>query len=68
VTSVVSAYYYLRIVKIMFFDEPAEPFDTPVEWEMKAILAVTGIVTLLFFVLPGPILDSATAAAAVLFR
>ncbi len=67
VTSVVSAFYYLRIVKIMFFDEPAESFDTPMEWEMKTILAVTGAVTLLFFVLPAPILDRAAAAAAVLF-
>jgi NADH-quinone oxidoreductase subunit N len=67
VTSVVSAYYYLRIVKIMFFDEPAEAFDRPIGWEMTAILWVTGAVTLLFFVVPGPILDSAAAAAAVLF-
>ncbi len=67
VTSVVGAYYYLRIVKVMFFDEPAEAFDGPIEWEMKAILTVTGAVILLFFVLPGPILDSAAAAAAVLF-
>ena len=27
VASVVGAYYYLRIVKIMYFDEPAERFD-----------------------------------------
>ena len=67
VTSVVSAYYYLRIVKIMFFDEPAEAFDRPIGWEMTAILWVTGAVTLLFFVVPGPILDSAAAAASVLF-
>jgi NADH-quinone oxidoreductase subunit N len=67
VTSVVSAFYYLRIVKIMFFDEPAESFDTPIGWEMTTILGITGIVTLLFFVLPSPILDSAAAAAAVLF-
>jgi len=67
VTSVVSAYYYLRIVKIMFFDEPSEAFDRPIGWEMQAILAVTGAVTLLFFVVPGPILDSAAAAASVLF-
>ena len=67
VTSVVGAYYYLRIVKVMFFDEPAEAFDGPIEWEMKAILTVTGAVSRLFFGLPGPILDSAAAAAAVLF-
>jgi NADH-quinone oxidoreductase subunit N len=67
VTSVVSAYYYLRIVKVMFFDEPLEAFDRPIGWEMSAVLTITGIVTLLFFVVPWPILDSAAAAAAVLF-
>src|SRR5690606_5407002 len=68
VASVVGAYYYLRIVKVMFFDEVTEPLDRPIGWEMKTILWVTGVVTLLFIALPSPILDSAAAAAAVLFR
>src|SRR5215475_12927761 len=40
VTSVVGAYYYLTIVKIMYFDEPAKPFE-PMPYELKAVLAVT---------------------------
>jgi NADH-quinone oxidoreductase subunit N len=67
VTSVVGAFYYLRIVKVMYFDEPSEPFDRPLGWELSAILAVTGLFILLFFALPGPIVDSAGAAAASLF-
>ena len=67
VTSVVGAFYYLRIVKVMFFDEPVEAFDRPIGWEMSTVLTVTAVVTLLFFIVPGPILDSASAAAAVLF-
>ena len=47
--------------------EPVEAFDRPIGWEMSTVLAVTAVVTLLFFVVPGPILDSASAAAAVLF-
>jgi NADH-quinone oxidoreductase subunit N len=67
VTSVVGAFYYLRIVKVMYFDEPAVAFDRPVPVELKAVLLVTGIVTMFFFLLPDPIVGSAQAAAASLF-
>ncbi len=62
--SVVGAYYYLRIVKIMFFDDAAEPF-LPVRAKALAVMAVS-VVFVLFFVLPfigGPIVEAATAAA-----
>jgi len=52
VTSVVGAYYYLTIVKIMYFEEPAKPF-APMAIELKIVLAVTGLFNLLFFVYPG---------------
>ncbi|MGQ9365197.1 NADH-quinone oxidoreductase subunit NuoN [Azospirillum sp. ST 5-10] len=66
-TSVVGAYYYLRIIKIMYFDEPVETLDRVGEDGMTAILVGTGLFTLLFFVIPGPILNSAAAAAHTLF-
>ena len=66
-TSVVGAYYYLRIVKIMYFDEPAEAFDRPVGREISVIVAVTGVVTVFFFIGLAPVLNGAEAAAAVLF-
>jgi NADH-quinone oxidoreductase subunit N len=66
VTSVVGAYYYLAIVKIMYFDEPAKPFE-PMPQELGAVLAVTGLFNLLFFVYPGPLIDAANAAAKSLF-
>jgi NADH-quinone oxidoreductase subunit N len=65
--SVVGAYYYVRIVKVMYFDEPVGAFDRPIELEMQAVLWVTGAVTLLFFVVPAPIVSGAEAAAAALF-
>jgi len=64
--SVVGAVYYLRIVKVMYFDEPAEPFVGPIGAEMRAILAVTGIFVAFFVLQPGPVIDSAQAAAAAL--
>ena len=66
-TSVIGAFYYLRIVKLMYFDQPTENFDRPMGREIGAILVVTTLFVLLFFVHPGPLLDGAEAAAAVLF-
>jgi NADH-quinone oxidoreductase subunit N len=66
IASVVGAYYYLAIVKLMYFDEPSEPFE-PVPRELGAVLAVTGVFNLLFFVHPGPLVDAANAAAKSLF-
>jgi len=65
-TSVVGAYYYLMIVKIMYFDEPAERFE-PMPRELTAILAVSGLANLLFIVYPAPLIEAATAAAKSLF-
>ena len=66
-SSVVGAFYYLRIVKIMYFDEPEDSFDRPLGREMGLILTGTAIVIAFFVLMPSPILDSAEAAAAALF-
>jgi NADH-quinone oxidoreductase subunit N len=66
VTSVVGAYYYLAIVKVMYFDEPAKGFE-PMPPELRAVLAVTGLFNLLFFIYPGPLIEAANAAAKSLF-
>src|SRR6201981_210641 len=60
--SVVGAYYYLLIIKIMYFDDAAEGFyPTPVE--LKVVLAVCGLFNVLFFLYPGPLVGAASAAA-----
>ena len=66
-TSVVGAFYYLRIIKIMYFDEPVEAFDKIKDDGMTGILIATGLFTLLFFVAPAPVLNYAASAAASLF-
>ncbi|MEN8197426.1 MAG: NADH-quinone oxidoreductase subunit N, partial [Pseudomonadota bacterium] len=60
--SVVGAYYYLRIVKVMYFDEPVEALDGPIDRELGLIQAAAGVFTLLFFVYPGPVIDMAEEA------
>ncbi len=66
--SVVAAYYYLRIVKIMYFDEPAEAFDRPTGRTISIILAGASLFMLLFSLYPGIVIDPAEAAAAALFK
>ena len=67
VASVVGAFYYLRIVKVMYFDEPLVAFDRPLAPELKAVLVVIAVLTMLFILWPDPIVGGATAAAASLF-
>ena len=64
--SVVGAYYYLAIIKIMYFDEPARPFE-PLPVSLTAVLAVAGLFNLLYFVYPGPLVEAANVAAKSLF-
>ena len=63
----VGAFYYLRIVKLMYFDEPVETLDRPLGVSAASIMAVTAIAILLFFLVPGPLVESAGTAAASLF-
>ena len=66
-TSVISAFYYLRIVKIMYFDEPAEAFDKPMGRSLAAIIAVSSILVVAFIAFQTPIVRAAEVAAALLF-
>ncbi len=64
--STVGLVYYLRLAKIMFFDEPAPAFDARSRIAPRAIMAVSGAVTLVLIVVPKPLIDAAGAAARAL--
>lgn len=66
-TSVVAAYYYLRIIKIMFFDEAAEKISVDVSLARKIVLGTALAFTLLFILYPAPLVDVAKSASASLF-
>jgi NADH-quinone oxidoreductase subunit N len=66
VTSVIAAFYYLQIVKIIYFDEPAARFDRPVP-VLRAVVVVSGLLVLFLFAYPGPFVTAAAAAAKSLF-
>jgi NADH-quinone oxidoreductase subunit N len=65
-TSVVGAYYYIRVIKVMYFDAPAEAFD-PRPSSLSFVAAASGLFTTFFFVFPAPFVGAAQAAAKVLF-
>jgi NADH-quinone oxidoreductase subunit N len=65
-SSVVGAYYYLLIVKIMYFDEPAPGFErTPAA--LWLVLGVAGAFNILFVLFATPLTAVASAAAKSLF-
>lgn len=65
-TSVIGAYYYIRIIKVMYFDAGGEAFD-PRPASLSIVAAATGLFTLFFFIFPAPFVGAAQAAAKVLF-
>ncbi len=52
VTTVVSAFYYLRIIKVIYFDKPIEPFEESNDWGLKAPLVLSSILILIYFIYP----------------
>jgi NADH-quinone oxidoreductase subunit N len=67
IASAVSAYYYLRIVKVMYFDEPLAEFAA-VPRELMLVMGVTGFLVVAYFAtVAKPLYDAAHAAAGSLF-
>ena len=56
--SVVGAYYYLRIIKLMYFDEPAPVLERP-DTSTGALIAVCSLAMLAFFIVPAPLVNGA---------
>ncbi len=66
VNSVISAYYYLRVVKAMFLSDPASDETVSFALPMQLAVAIGFIGTLIFGIYPTPLLNFARAAAGVL--
>jgi NADH-quinone oxidoreductase subunit N len=62
-SSVIACYYYIRIVKVMYFDDPGQPLDSIPGIGVPSVLAITAACMIIFTIWPAPIVDSATAAA-----
>jgi NADH-quinone oxidoreductase subunit N len=64
-TSAVAAFYYLRVIVLMYFSPPAEPGPTVgvPGLPTTVVLAITATATLVLGIVPGPVLDLAREAA-----
>ena len=65
--SVVASYYYLRIVKVMYFDEPGDALDRSRMGVNRAVALVTALLVAIFSLAPQPLSLIAEAAAKGLF-
>ena len=61
VTTVVSAFYYLRIIKIIYFDKPNKPFDESYDWGLKSSIILSSILILIYFVYPSILTEVVTS-------
>ncbi len=60
-TTVVSAFYYLRVIKIIYFDKPKKPFEKNYDWGLKISLILSSILILIYFIYPSALLDAISA-------
>ncbi|MGB9149154.1 MAG: NADH-quinone oxidoreductase subunit NuoN [Burkholderiales bacterium] len=60
--SLVGAYYYLRVVKLMYMDEPVDKAPLQAQTDMRFIMTLNGLAILLLGVLPGPLMSVCQAA------
>jgi NADH-quinone oxidoreductase subunit N len=63
--SVISAYYYLGIVRIMYLGTPTSEERVTTTPELGLPLALTTACVLFFGLIPGPLLSAATRAAGI---
>ena len=67
VASVVGAFYYLRILQLMYFDEPLPSFDRDIGRGTNAIIWSASATSVFFVFMPAPLIAVAGAAAHALF-
>ena len=56
-TTVVSAFYYLRIIKIMYFDKPKKMFEITYDWGLKIPLIFSTFILVTYFIYPSVLSD-----------
>ena len=67
ITSVIAAYYYLRIVKVMFFDDAVDAFDKELPLARRVVMLFSVLFVLCFVFKPSPFMSMSLSAADCLF-
>jgi len=60
--SLVGAFYYIRIVKVMWFDEATDNTPLAVKGDNGMVLALNGIAVVVLGMIPGPLLNACMSA------
>ena len=60
--SLIGAFYYIRVVKVMFFDKVEDDADIVVDGQARTLMAINGVAVLLLGLLPGPLMALCVAA------
>jgi NADH-quinone oxidoreductase subunit N len=60
--SLIGAYYYLRVVKVMYFDDPVDASKIVATKDMTVALSVNGAAVLLLGLVPGPLMTACAVA------
>ncbi len=60
-STVIAAFYYLRIIKVIYFDEPKEKYDTDHSIWLKISLTFSTLLILLYFTFPSKLLEIASS-------
>ena len=61
ITTVVSAFYYLNIIKVIYFDKPKKPFDGTHDWGLKSLLILSSVLILVYFIYPSILTNIVTS-------
>ena len=64
-STVIAAYYYLRLIKIIYFDKPKEKFETDHHLGLKVSLAISTGILVLYFIYPGLLIDLVSRIALI---
>ncbi|MES2262336.1 MAG: NADH-quinone oxidoreductase subunit NuoN [Pseudomonadota bacterium] len=60
--SLIGAFYYLRVVKTMWFDEPTDTAPLVVKGDMNVVLGLNAVAVVVFGLIPGPLLNACLTA------
>ncbi len=60
--SLIGAFYYLRVIKLMYFDDPVDASAITVGCDMRVMLGINGFAVLLLGIVPGPLMTACAKA------
>jgi NADH-quinone oxidoreductase subunit N len=60
----IGAFYYLRVVKVMYFDEPVTATTVSADADVRVVLSINGLLVLVLGIFPGALMALCANAVA----